>query len=60
MEAKCNNFVSNAWKKDLCVNCQRHETDHRQRLQDGSSINKVSWILLVLAKVVPTPAAKSH
>ena len=29
MDVKCTEFVANAWKKDLCVNCQRHQTEHR-------------------------------
>lgn len=36
MDDKCSEFVANAWKKDLCVNCQRHETEHKPPTEDVS------------------------
>lgn len=38
MSVICQNFVQNAWKKDLCSNCFKSFSDHAASLEDSCSV----------------------
>lgn len=42
-DGSCTEFVANKWKPDLCVNCQRHQCDHKnQKHHSETSLTIVS------------------
>ncbi|XP_067139178.1 uncharacterized protein [Centruroides vittatus] len=47
MSVICQNFVQNAWKKDLCSNCFKSFDDHTSMNGDCDNVTKTTWKSLI-------------
>lgn len=42
----CNGFSANNWKRDLCINCQRHVSEHKTSSKEGTTSSQAVSFLL--------------